>query len=280
MSDTASSSSSKRRKIELSWSEVIDNTTIQDERKAIVAEVLSELASPMEFSTMISKRLQCAACKEAEIEGWDEELCRIILQLDKGLPAPSNMKWSHVHLILDGNIPTNNLLLKDLPVTTEELKTALLSKYDFLNHFVANCSEADACQRVVAVLYFIFEQVRDRDILMECQPIISFTDFLIKVNSGSKSVLIKVKKSAIKTSLMLKTEESAQMLREAHIMITNNKIKELLFILTNSSDWSIGIAQEAGGNKIKVTTVKNFEVYANQESLCTVYEIIKKWLLG
>ena len=278
MSDTASSSSSKRRKIELSWSEVI---AIQDERKAIVAEVLSELVSPMEFSTMISKRLQCAACKEAEIEGWDEELCRIILQLDKGLPAPSNMKWSHVHLILDGNIPTNNLLLKDLPMTTEELKTALLSKYDFLNHFVANCSEADACQRVVAVLYFVFEQVRDRDILMECQPTISsFTDFSIKVNSGSKSVLIEVKKSAIKTSLMLKNEESAQMLREAHIMITNNKIKELLFILTNSMDWSVGIAQEAGGNKIKVTTVQDFEVYANRETLCTVYEIIKKWLLG
>ena len=274
----SSSSCSKRRKIELSWSEVIDNTTIQDERKAIVAEVLSELVSPMEFSTMKSKRLQCAACKEAEIEGWDEELCRIILQLDKGLPAPSNMKWSHVHLILDGNIPTNNLLLKDLPMTTEELKTALLSKYDFLNHFVANCSEADACQRVVAVLYFVFEQVRDRDILMECQPTISsFTDFSIKVNSGSKSVLIEVKKSAIKTKLTLKTEESAQM---PHIMITNNKIKELLFILTNSDDWSIGIAQEAGGNKIKVTTVKNFEVDANQESLCTVYEIIKKWLLG
>ena len=201
----------------MSWSEVIANTTIQDERKAIVAEVLSELASPMEFSTMKSKMLQCAACKEAEIEGWDEELCRIILQLDKGLPAPSNIKWSDVHLILDGNIPTNNLLLNDLPVTTEELKTALLSKYDFLNQFVANCSEADACQRVVAVLYFIFEQVRDRDVLMECQPTIShhisFTDFLIKVNNGSKSLLIVVKKSAIKTSLMLKSDESAQMLR-------------------------------------------------------------------
>ena len=280
MSDIASSSSSKRRKIELSWSEVIANTTIQDERKAIVAEVLSELASPMEFSAMTSKRAQCMYCKEAEIEGWDEELCRIILQLDKGLPAPSNMKWSHVHLILDGNIPTNNLLLNDLPMTTEELKTALLSKYDFLNHFVANRSEADACQRVVAVLYFVFEQVRDRDILMECQPTVSFTDFVIKVNSGSKSVLIEVKKSAIKTSLMLKNEESAQMLREAHVMITNNNIKELLFILTNSRDWSIGIAQEASGNKIKVTTVRDFEVYASQEQLCTVYEIIKKWLLG
>ena len=273
--------SSKRRKIELSWSEVIANTTIQDERKTIVAEVLSELVSPMEFSTMRSKRAQCTYCKEVEIEGWDEELCRIILQLYEGLPAPSNMKWSHVHLILDGNIPTNNLLLNDLPVTTEELKTALLSKYDFLNHFVANRSEADACQRVVAVLYFIFEQVRDRDILMECQPTIShhtsFTDFLI---SGSKSVLIEVKKSTIKTSLMLQSDESAQMLREAHVMITNNKIKELLFILTNSRDWSIGIAQEASGNKIKVTTVRDFEVYANQEQLCTVYEIIKKWLLG
>ena len=79
---------------------------------------------------------------------------------------------------------------------------------------------------------------------------------------------------------MLPSDESAQMLREAHIMITNKKIKELLFILTNSRDWSVGIAQEAGGNKIKVTTVKDFEVYANRESLCTVYEIIKKWLLG
>ena len=39
----------KKRKIELSWSEVIANTTIQDDQKAIIAEALSDMLSPMEF---------------------------------------------------------------------------------------------------------------------------------------------------------------------------------------------------------------------------------------
>ena len=58
---------------------------------------------------------------------------------------------------------------------------------------------------MVAVLYFVFEQVRDTDVLMECQPTIShhisFTDFLIKINNGSKSLLIEVKKKCHKNKL-------------------------------------------------------------------------------
>ena len=83
---------------------------------------------------------------------------------------------------------------------------------------------------------------------IECskQPTIlyhkAFIDFLIKVSTRKKMALIEVKNPRISCNLHIRPRETAQVLREAQIILLQKESPSLLLVLTNSIEWSFGLA--------------------------------------
>ena len=83
---------------------------------------------------------------------------------------------------------------------------------------------------------------------IECskQPTIlyhkAFTDFLIKVSTRKKMAFIEVINPCILRNLRIRSRETAQVLQEAQIMLLQKESPSLLFVLTNSVEWSFGLA--------------------------------------
>ena len=80
-----------------------------------------------------------------------------------------------------------------------------------------------------ALLFAILQEFPD-DIKIECskQPTILyhkvFTDFLIKVSTRKKMALIEVKNPRISRNLCIRPRETAQVLREAQIILLQRKV--------------------------------------------------------
>lgn len=115
----------------------------------------------------------------------------------------------------------------------------------------------DACVRIVFLLYFIATE-SEHTIEVQTQPSIEghacFTDFLILVKRSDVVVfLVQVKKSSINTSLHLKSKETAQVLREAHILLQKMPLgQNLPFILTNGMNWSFGLGLRSNQQSQKI----------------------------
>ncbi len=70
--------------------------------------------------------------------------------------------------------------------------------------------------------------------------------------------------------------EVAQVLREAQIAIQDKNINEVTFILTNSIDWSFGLAEKEG-EKIRIAWTTRINIKGDAD-LVTVYKLFKKIL--
>ena len=67
-------------------------------------------------------------------------------------------------------------------------------------------------------------------------------------------LIIEAKKTSIATNLSPSQDTTAQVLREAHIVLQKFPIKEIPFILTNSNTWGVGIAEKGEGQFIRKTS--------------------------
>ena len=72
-------------------------------------------------------------------------------------------------------------------------------------------------------------------------------------------------------------DEVAQVLRQAQIVIEDMKLNDVTFLLTNSIDWSFGMAKKMG-DKIEVAWTTHFNIAAHPEELVKVYQLFKKIL--
>lgn len=66
-----------------------------------------------------------------------------------------------------------------------------------------------------------------------------------------------MKKTDISCNLLLHSDNVAQVLREAHIVLQNRETTSLTFVLTNSIDWSFGVAKKYS-NKIEVESTAHY----------------------
>ena len=161
--------------------------------------------------------------------------------------------------ILDGSLPISGLLSEDrdrVPTISQWLKhdmTRYVKSFKYV-------SEMEATIRVLSIICEVVEELPD--IQIKLQPSLqnhsTYTDFLIYLeSSGSPLLIIEVKKQA-DVALFGENVNTAQVLREAHLVLQDEKCKvqKLSFILTNAEIWSLGIAEKAG-NKIKVTKCYN-----------------------
>ena len=132
------------------------------------------------------------------------------------------------------------------PTFSENLELISYDMMKILSSKFKNVTEMEATARV---LLLVIEAVNKQEVTVQLQPTISghttFTDIYILVKDGNKSPLfiIEVKRFDINTTLG-ETKETAQVLREAHILLTevSSMKEELPFILTNSETWSFGLA--------------------------------------
>ena len=165
------------------------------------------------------------------------------------LPSPSNMKWKDVSKILDGKLPSTNILPT---VEGETLSDWLKHDMKRYSKVLTNRSEMEATIRVLSVVMeVVMEAVEEHaDIKIELQP--SLSNHLIYLSSSEGSPLLIIE---VKNMIMFGENDcTAQVLREAHITLQDEKCnrQKLPFILTNGAIWSVGIAVK-DAHKIKVT---------------------------
>ena len=274
-------SSSKKRKVDYVWSNVLGCIPeIEDNIKDDAIEKLTQACAPADFITY-AEPLREMICEGVGLFGWADKLVSII-ELKKRLPSPSNMTWDDVKYILVGEIAKDTTILNDMVEPTDDEKKQLTSYYNLVDKLVAKNSEADSSFRLSIIIFIIFlnlPESKRKEYIVHCQPTIqghpTFSDYLIEISNGDKCLLIEVKKMHTTTSILLPAVETAQVLREAHIYLQEKRCSNLPFILTNSIRWSFGIAKLVG-DKIEVTSIADYYIYANPDSLFKIYSLIRK----
>lgn len=102
---------------------------------------------------------------------------------------------------------------------------------------------------------------RTKDVELQLQPSIedhqTLTDFVFVVKRDSTPLLIIEVKNAATDCLLKPSEDAtAQVLREAHILLTQDSSHQKInFVLTNSMSWGFGEAVKVSGNMIRVTSI-------------------------
>lgn len=259
--------SSRKRSREIYWSEILAGTDADfGDDEYVSTQSFAEM-NEAQKSHFFKQREVSDATKKIIVD-------KLLRALGKeALPLPSNMTWKDAEKILDAIKYDETELMKDLPEHTDT--EDIFSK---LEKIFANKSEMDACIRIIFLLYYVFRNVKGLQI--EAQPSFSghstFTDFIIRLSVNDKILLlIEVKRSDINTSLRLRNKETAQIIREVHIALATRDDSELPFLLTNSIDWSFGLARRKG-SKIEIFSVKHVDLHATN-SISLLTQLLKKY---
>ena len=274
-------SSSKKRKVDYVWNDILGCIPeIEDNVKDDAIEKLTQTCAPADFITYSEPHRE-TICEAVGLFGWADKIVSLI-ELKKGLPSPSNMTWDDVKYILVGKIARDRTILNDMVEPTDDEKKQLTSYYNLVDNLVATNSEADASFRLSMIIFVIFlnlPESKRNEYAIHCQPTVQglpiFSDYLIEIANGDKCLLVEVKKIRITTDILVPTVETAQVLREAHIYLQEKRCSNLSFILTNSIRWSFGIAKLVG-DKIEVTSIADYDIHANPDSLFKIYSLIRK----
>ena len=103
-------------------------------------------------------------------------------------------------------------------------------------------------EATIHVFLYVLEAVWDvQEISVHLQPSVTkhktFTDYLFIYQSNTIKGFIEVKKIGVATNLNATTNETAQALREAHMLLLE---KGLPLVPFDSSEWSFGVAKKNG----------------------------------
>ena len=168
-----------------------------------------------------------------------------------------------------GEIPTARE--EHVPEEKIQVPQSLVDNLTVVMKYFSNRSEMEANLRVAMVVMGAVCCANPPEIVIELQPSLpdhtAVTDFLIvscERNENTPLAFIEVKKPEITTSLTMRSDASAQALREAHILLQNCKSeKQLPFLLTNSILWSFGLAKKRGPHHISLED--HFTLFVSME---------------
>ena len=122
------------------------------------------------------------------------------------------------------------------------------------------------------------------DVMINLQPSVDghpvFTDFCFMTRHGKRFLsLIEAKSVQIYTDLRTETQSTAQVLREAHILMCKDQcLAHLHIVLINSLVWSFGLVERAPHQKIMVT--KHFHLPTIYENLELLVQYLKSVVHG
>lgn len=251
----ATTRSSRKRSRELAWCDVLLGTGI--------AVPSTEFNTPNHFVEM-DQLQQAMFLRRIGLNSREEGLLRTkikeALKL-KSIPSPSSMTWADVPAILHGHVPSDTSLQDPPHVSSSEFGDAvILSIIETMKKKFRRVSEMEVVVRVFLMVMIAVSG--DCDIWVELQPSVpghsTFTDFLIRIRSGDTKRFIEVKRTNVNVDLTSATNETAQALREAQILLCTEKVKSPMpFLLTNGTIWSFGSAAKHSDTKIELTHVGN-----------------------
>lgn len=207
----------------------------------------------------------------------------------KKIPTPSAMKWSDVSAILQGDIPLIHSPLQDPPdVSFSVFDDAVIqSIIKIMTNKFRRVSEMEVVVRVFLMVMIAVSEIEDGDIRVELQPSVrnhsTFTDFLICITRlGETLRFIEVKRTDISVDLTSESNETAQALREAQILLCSAKVSSPMpFLLTNGLVWSFGSAAKYSDTKIELTQVSNvFCDIATLHGWKTMIQHLRAFLCG
>ena len=117
--------------------------------------------------------------------------------------------------------------------------------------FHPHSSEGDICHKVFVLLFALFLNCKKEFFVwtdLKDRP--TFTDVLIKITDGEeKCIIVEVKNVLVACDLNIQCNEVAQVLRQAQIIIQDMNLNDVTFVLTNSTDWSFGMAKKGRQNR-------------------------------
>ena len=132
------------------------------------------------------------------------------------------MKWEDVRRILDGDIPEGRFTAPN--GASLSVEPALEADLSFFDERVSNVTEMEATARLLSFLKDAVLKSGDPQIRLHLQPSVDghlvFTDFAFVTQAGEHVSLIEVKKASHFPSLTIESSQTAQVLREVHILLT------------------------------------------------------------
>ena len=310
---STNSSRKRKREQQLEWRRVVDELDF-DDKDRITNELEGCVLNASDFLNLTPTN-QKIICVECGIEGWAttitehirnmvsvpaittacyiSSVCHCVWksictsfrsQIRRMLPTPSNMEWSDVHFILEGVIPP----IKYFSGDKAALKNSTNESLKILNENFRNASEMEAVIRVAVI---VLDAVMGTNLTVQLQPSVkhhtTFTNFYFIIKENGEDIpkaFVEVKNVSVSVA-MLETKPVAQALREAQIIISEilpSSINQVPFILTNSIDWSFGLANRARGGKISI--VEHFHLRSDLKTtgpdVQKIVEATKKFIQG
>ena len=194
------------------------------------------------------------------------------------IPPPSQMTWQHVPRILADEIPSSSDLGNIGETPAIEAVQTVRAKLDNL---FRNVTEMEATIRVS--MYVIEASWNIAGVEIQMQPSVAkhstFTEVLFVLKREKKVMgFIEMKKAEVTTNLETTSRETAQVIREAHILTIEQGCQRVPFAITNSSLWSFGLAEKAN---TRVKIVETYTLLSNSEKeQRQIVTILKSIILG
>ena len=201
----------------------------------------------------------------------------------KPLPTPSAMTWADVHRILEGELPPPS---KTLPALEDYNTVDDATLNLFITVLEKNFRKTTEMEAVMCVGVIVLFAVKGLDIEIQLQPCLenhpTFTDFLFVMRGSAGKIrgFIEVKNASLATDLGSQTTATAQTLREAQIALSKSDKVALPFILTNSHNWSIGVAEKRSEDKVAITSIHSFLLVQDRAEWKRVISCVRALLSG
>lgn len=167
------------------------------------------------------------------------------------IPSPSNMKWSNISSILESKCDNEIRALE--AATLPEVKLDAKTIMEILKCKFKNQSEMDVVIKIFSLILCVIADIPA--ITVTLQPTeFGHTDFLIKIKNGSSYTrLIEVKRATTMVNMSNEADQTAQALREVHILLQNTPdCNTAPFLLTNGQVFSFAIVSKTDTSKIRL----------------------------
>jgi hypothetical protein len=240
-----STRSSRKRAREVVWAEVFTDVVIPSD----------EGITPDHFNTMTASQQTKFLHRYNMKDNLEYVQRRVAECLSlKPIPSPSNMKWSNISSILESKCEKNIQALE--AATLPEVKLDAITIMQILHRKFKNKSEMDVVIRIFSLILCVIADLPA--ITVTLQPTeFGHSDFLIKIENGSSITrLIEVKRTTVMVDMSKEVDETAQALREVHILLQNTRdCNTASFLLTNGTVFSFAIVSKTETSKIQLDAV-------------------------
>ena len=241
--------SSKKRAREVGWLDIFEENPLT---------LTEEFITPEQYMTMsTNQKIKFRRQNDLKVNLQEVQLRITQCFSRKPIPSPSNMKWDTIDIILENKFPLKRI--QDFSGEHKQVKLDADAFMEILDTKFENRTEMEVVVRIFSLLVCVVSDLENVHIRLQPSEYghPCFTEFLIEIRNGTSiKRLIEVKKSTIMVDLGAKSDETAQALREAHIMLQTSPVQTIEpFLITNGKVFSFGMVSKTETTKIRLEAV-------------------------